>query len=76
MGAQFHSRLMFMLLSKFDLKKSLKWCYNEAYHGEEPIDRVVGTVKNLVFRAMKLENTTPKEVRNAANLFIPSISST
>ena len=76
MGAQFHSRLMFMLLSKFDLKKSLQWYYNEAYHGEEPIDRVVGTVKNLVFRAMKLENTTPKEVRNAANLFIPSISST
>lgn len=76
MGTQFHSRLMFMLLSKFDLKKSLQWYYNEAYHGEEPIDRVVGTVKNLVFRAMELEKTTPKEFRNAANLVIPSISST
>ena len=53
MGTQFHSRFLFILLSKFNLTKSLKWYYNEAHCGKGPMDGVGGTLKNLVFRAVK-----------------------
>lgn len=42
------------------------------------IDGAGGTVKNLVFRAVKSEKNsvkTPEEFTNAVNLLIPSISS-
>ena len=32
MGAWFHFRFVFMLLSKFDLTKFHEWHYNEAYY--------------------------------------------
>lgn len=58
---------MFMLLSKFDITKSPK-LDNKAHHGEEPMDRVGGTVRSLKFRAMKSEKNSiimPKEFSNA-----------
>ena len=66
MGAQFHSRLMFMLLSKFDLTESFKWHYNEAYHGEGSINGILSTVKNLVFRAMKSEKNFSNNVKKVS----------
>ena len=49
MGAQFLSRFVFMLLSKFDhdLAKSLEWHYNKAHDGKEPMGEAGGTVKNI-----------------------------
>ena len=55
MGTQFHSKFLFILLSKFNWTKSLKWHYNEARCGKGPMDGVGGTLKNLVFRAVKSE---------------------
>ena len=55
MGTQFHSKFLFILLSKFDWTKSLKWHYNEARCGKGPMDGIGGTLKNLVFTAVKSE---------------------
>ena len=78
MRARFRSRFVFVLLSKFDLAKSLEWHYNKIHHGKEPMDGAGGTVKNLLFRAVKPEEIsvkTPEELVNAANLLRPLIPS-
>ena len=44
MGAQFLSRFVFILLSKFDhdLAKSLEWHYNKAHDGKGPVKNTRG----------------------------------
>ena len=80
MGAQFRSRFVFKLLAGTVLpKKSLKWFYNERYHGKGPMDGVGGTVKNVVFRKVKSGQIviySPREFCVAVNLFVPSIHAT
>lgn len=45
---------MFMLLSKFDLPKSLEWYYNEPHHGKGEMTETGGKEKDLAFfRAVK-----------------------
>lgn len=46
--AQFRAYFIFMLLSKFDLTKSLERHYNAVHYGTGPMDRVGGRVKKLV----------------------------
>jgi len=77
MGAQFRSRFVFML-STIDLAIDLEWHYNEAHHGKGPMDGVGGTIKNLVFRAVKSGKVLvrdPEEFVQAANDIVPSIRS-
>ena len=57
MGVQFHSRFVFILLSKCDLTKSREWHWNTA-HGKGLIDGIGGTMKNLCCRAMKSEKNS------------------
>ena len=78
MVAQFRSRFVFMLLSTIDHAIDLEWHYNEAYHGKGPMDGVGGTIKNLVFHAVKSGKIwvrDPEEFAKAANDIVPSIRS-
>ena len=78
MGAQFRSRFVFMLLSTVDHAINLEWHYNEAHHGKGPMDGVGGTIKNLVFRAVKsgkVSVSDPEEFVKAPNDIVPSIRS-
>ena len=65
-----------MLLSTIDHAIDLEWHYNEAHHGKGPMDGVGGTIKNLVFRAVKsgkISVRDPEEFVEAANDIVPSI---
>ena len=53
MGVQFCSRFVFTLLSTINQEIDVEWHYNEAHHGKRPMDSVTGTIKNLVFCAVK-----------------------
>ena len=53
MGAQFRSRFVFMLLSIIDQAIDVDQHYNEAHHGKGPTDGVGGTIRKLVFCAVK-----------------------
>ena len=67
-----------MLLSTIDPTIDLEWHYNEAHHGKGPMDGVGGTIKNLVFRAVKSGKVSvrnPAEFVNVANQIVPSITS-
>ena len=78
MGAQFRSRFVFMLLSTIDHEINLEWHYNEAHHEKGSMDGVGGTIKNLVFRAVKSGKVSvrdPEEFVKAANDIVPSIRS-
>ena len=78
MAAQFHSRFVFMLLSTIDHAIDLERHYNEVPHGKGPMDGVCGTIKNLVFRAVKsgkISVRDPEEFVKAANDIVPSIRS-
>ena len=78
MAAQFCSRFVFMLRSTIDHAIDLEWHYNEAHHGKGLMDRVGGTIKNLVFRAVKsgkISVRDPEEFVKAANDIVPSIRS-
>ena len=75
--AQFRSRFIFQLVAgTLFLNKSLCWYYNERHHGKGPMDGVGGTIKNVIFRKVKLGQIvvhTPKEFSDAALKFVPSI---
>lgn len=49
----FRSRFIFMLVSNFDLTKSLGYHQNEAHHEKGPMLRADVTEKSLVFRAAR-----------------------
>ena len=68
---------MFRLLTEdlFD-GVELTWNYNEKSHGKGPMDGVGGTVKNIIFRKVKLGFVTidsPFEFHQAILKFVPSI---
>ena len=78
MGAYFRSRFVFMLLSTNDKAIDVKWHYNEAHHGKEPMDGVGGAIKNLVVCAVKSGKVSVRdseEFTKAANDIFPSIRS-
>ena len=78
MGVQFCSRFVFMLLSTIDQAIDVKWHYNEVHRGKGPMDGVGGTIKNLVFRAVKSGKVLvrhPEEFAKAANDTVPSLRS-
>lgn len=69
---------MFMLLSKFDLPKSLEWYYNEPHHGKGEMTETGGKEKDLAFfRAVKSKKfcKNTRRVCQCCELVIPSISS-
>ena len=49
-ASQFRSRVVFNFLIFFKKDMSLEWHYNEAHHRKGPMDGIVGTIKNLVYR--------------------------
>ena len=53
MPSKFDSRFMFHFLTKIQLEKNIVWHDNERGYGKVPMDIVVGTVKNLVFKKLK-----------------------
>ena len=75
MGPRFHSRFLFILLSKFDLTKSCEWHWNIAHYGKGLVDGVGVSMKNFVVEEWNQKNIvkTPEEFINAVNLLIPSL---
>ena len=79
-SAQFRARFVFCLLTEnlFD-NAELIWNYNQKKsHGKGPMVGVDGTVKNIIFRKVKLgfvTINTPLEFRQAVLKFVPSIHS-
>ena len=72
--ARFRSRFVFMLLSTIDKATDAEWHYNEAHHGKGPMDGVGGTIKNLVFCAVKSGKVSvrdPEEFAKATNDILP-----
>ena len=54
MGTQFRSRFIFQLLAgTMFLNKSLCWFY-KGHHGKVPMDDIGGTIRNVIFRKVKL----------------------
>ena len=67
-----------MLLSAIHQAIDVECHYNEAVHGKGPMDGVGGTIKNLVFRAVKSGKVSvrgPEEFAKVTNDIIPSIRS-
>ena len=59
------------------LNKSLCWFY-KGHHGKVPMDDIGGTIRNVIFRKVKLGQIvvhTHKEFSDAAMKFVPSIIS-
>ena len=78
-SAQFRSRFVFRLLTE-DLFHGVKltWNYNEKSLGKGPMDGVGGTVKNIIFRKVKLGFVTIDslfEFHQAILKFVLSIKS-
>ena len=77
-ASQFRSRFVFSFLRHFHLEKEIEWHFNEAHHGKGPMDGLVGTIKNKVFREVKpgrLTTTSPEEFSNAAERLVPKMVS-
>ena len=76
-AAQFKSSFVFKLLADYRPNIQVERIYNEAHHGKGPIDRIGGTVKNVVYRQVKSGNVTintAKQFFDAANRFVPTIT--
>ena len=76
-AAQFRSRFVFKLLADCRPDIQVEWNYNEAHHGKRPMDRIGGTVKNVVYRQVKTGNVTIKSAEqfsDAVNHFVPTIT--
>ena len=54
MSSQFRARFLFHFLIKIQLEKNITWHYNERGHGRGPMHGNEGTVKNLVFKKVKI----------------------
>ena len=54
MSSQFRASFLFHFLIKIQLEKNITWHYNERGHGRGPMDGNEGTVKNLVFKKVKI----------------------
>ena len=57
------------------LNNSLYWFYNEGHHVKVPMDDVIETIKNVIFRKVKSGQIvvhTPKEFSDAAIKFVSS----
>ena len=77
-ASQFRSRYVFMLLTYFKKEKNLTWHYNERHHGKGPMDGIGGSLKNIVFRAVKSGKvviSTPEEFAHYADSAIAGIAS-
>ena len=77
-AAQFRSRYVFFLLSKFEASINLSWFYNEWHHGKGPMDGIGGTLKNAVYRDVKSGKAIindAKEFAEYADITIKGISS-
>ena len=77
-AAQFRSRYVFFLLSKYEVSINLSWFYNERHHGKGSMDEIVGTLKNAVYRDVKSGKAIindPKELTEYADKTIKGISS-
>ena len=65
-SGQFRSRFIFFLLSRFELDHTIFWYYKERYHGKGPMDGVVGTIKDRVFRDVKSGKVAIKNAEHFA----------
>ena len=77
-ASQFRSRYVFMLLTYFKKDKNITWHYNERHHGKGPMDGIGGSLKNIVFRAVKSGKvviSTPEEFALYPDKAIAGISS-
>ena len=71
------SRFIIQLLTSYSSNLIIRWRYNEAHHGKDPMDGIGGTMKDLVFRQVKSGKViinSAKEFYELANLYVPSIS--
>ena len=76
MGAQFRSRFVFQILACAIFQEKHVWYYNERHHGKGLMDGVGGTVKNVIFRKVKLGKVviySPQEFAEAVKKFVPAI---
>ena len=63
---------------KFEASINLSWFYNKRHHGKGPMDGIGGTLKNAVYRGVKLGKAIvndAKEFAEYANKTIKGISS-
>ena len=77
-ASQFRSRFVFSLLSTIDSSINLSQFYNKRHHSKGPMDGIEGTMKNLVFRNVKLGKCiieTPKDFAQYTNKSIKRVSS-
>ena len=77
MGAQLRSWFVFQILAGTILpNNSFMWLYNERHHGNDPMDGVGGTVKNVIFRKVKSGQVviySTQEFSEAAKTLVPAI---
>lgn len=76
-AAQLSSRFALKLTSSYRPYFLINWHYNKTHHSKDSIDGAGGTIKNLVFRRLKLRQTIinlAEDFCKAANQFIPSIT--
>ena len=65
------------MLANYSSDLIIEWHYNEAHHGRGPMDVIVGTIKDLLFRQVKsgkVIKNSAKEFYDPANRLVPSIS--
>ena len=75
--APHNSDLVFQMLANYSSDVIIEWHYNEVHHGRSPMDGIVGTIKDLVFRQVKsgkVIKNSAKEFYDPANRLVPSIS--
>ena len=75
-AAQFRSRFVFKLISTYRADLQIDWHYNEAHHSKGPMDGIIGTIKNFVFRQVKSGQiiiNLAEDFCKAANHFCPSV---
>ena len=59
-ASQLRSKFVFTLTTYFDKAIDVEWYYNKSDDGKGPMDGVVGTMKNVVFRKVKSGRIHPK----------------
>ena len=77
-SSQFRSKFIFALLAHFDRNIALQWNYNEAHHGNGPMDDVGGTIKRVVYGLVKSRHiniNTAEEFAPERSKDVPSIKS-
>ena len=75
-ATQFGSRFVFKLLANYRRNLQLEWNYNEAHHGNGPMDVIGVIIKSGVFRQVKSGKViinSSEEFSVAANKLVLSI---